>query len=144
MLTEKDKIQLRDRNISEIQVAEQLERLERAYLAQSLWDDSMAESVANARTRDPGRSVMLVVGGFHVSFGGGTLAKFKSRRPDDRTLTILYRGQHTTPLAFDADDRGVADIVIYGIQPPPEKKTEPQPGSQPASLPASSPSSQPA
>lgn len=121
--------------------AEQLERLERAYLAQSLWDDSMAESVANARTREPGRSVMLVVGGFHVSFGGGTLAKFKSRRPDDRTLTILYRGQHTTPLAFDGDDRGVADIVIYGIQPPPEKKPEPQPESQPASQPASSPSS---
>lgn len=109
--------------------AEQMERLERAYLAQSLWDDSMAENVAKARERDPGRQIMLIVGGFHVSFGGGTLAKFKSRRPDDRVFTILYRGSSTTPLAFDADDAGVADVVIYGIQPPPETKATSKPGS---------------
>lgn len=116
--------------------AEQLERLERAYLAQSLWDDSMAESVATARTRDPARSVMLVIGGFHVSFGGGTLAKYQARRPGDRVLTVLYRGKYTTPLIFDADDRGAADIVIYGIQAPPEKNSESQPATAPSSQPA--------
>ncbi|MBI5863651.1 MAG: ChaN family lipoprotein [Planctomycetes bacterium] len=121
---------------------EERKRIERAFLSQCMWDDAMSESVARHRDEQPDRRVMLIVGGFHVSWGGGTLAKFKTRRPGDRVFTVLYRGTHQTPLKFDPDDRDVADVVIYGIQSPPEPPAS-APASGPASQPESAPASQP-
>ena len=119
---------------------------ERFFLAQLLWDESMADALTNFRARFPAFRVMLIVGGFHVAHEGGTAVKFNTRRPQDRTITIVYVGTADTRLPFDPDDRDAGEIVIYGVAPPPEEperaampvtpRTNPGP---PASAPTSSP-----
>lgn len=86
------------------------------FKAQSLWDDAMAESIANHRKRFSDRRVMLVVGVFHVRDDGGTELKLHERRPRDRVVTIAYRGVNDLPRGFDPDDQGAAEIVIYGLK----------------------------
>ncbi len=95
---------------------------ERFFRAQLMWDDAMAESLAHYRARHPGDRIMLIVGSFHVAAEGGTAVKFGQRRPLDRVFTLVYRGTSEPGLEFDPEDRGVADVVIYGIKPPPEEK----------------------
>lgn len=101
---------------------EWLANLEPGYRAQLLWDDSMADSIAKYRAAHSRSAVMLVVGRFHVSHAGGTYAKFTQRRPGDRVFTIVYQGSTALPLAFDPDNKDIADVVIYGVTPAPEKK----------------------
>lgn len=96
------------------------------YRSQLLWDDAMAESLANFRTRFPSHRVMLVVGVFHVKHDGGTKVKFQQRRPRDRVCTLVYEGTEDGRLKFDPEDRGGGDIVLYGIVRPSEK-TPPMP-----------------
>lgn len=96
------------------------------FRAQLLWDDSMAETLAGFRDRYPRQRVMLIVGGFHVQRNGGTRSKFQSRRPDDRVFTIVYQSSEDPSLAFDKEDRGIGDVVIYGIAPPPPKTADPE------------------
>jgi uncharacterized iron-regulated protein len=93
-------------------------QLLRAYQAQSLWDDTMAESVAEHRRQCPERRVLLIVGAFHIARDGGTSIKLQCRRRDDSFLTIVYQGTSDARLAFDEADRGAGDIVIYGLKPP--------------------------
>ena len=93
------------------------------FKAQLLWDQAMSESLSHARDLDPRRSVMLIVGGFHVAEEGGTVQKFRKQRPRDRVITIVYRSRSDTEFAFDKDDRGTGDIVIYGLTPEQEKPT---------------------
>jgi uncharacterized iron-regulated protein len=111
----------------------------RGYRAQSLWDDTMAESVANERQYHPNRPVMLIVGRFHVAYDGGALVKLRRRRPTDRILTIVYRGQSEVPLKFDDSERNAGDIVIAGLTPP-EEEPAPKPATTaPTSQPSSAP-----
>lgn len=93
----------------------------RAYRSQSLWDDAMAESIAEYRGRNADRRVMLVVGVFHVASEGGTQVKLRRRRPDDRVVTIVYRGVSKLPALLDPKDRFAGDVVIYGMRPDEEK-----------------------
>ena len=132
------------------------------YKAQLLWDQAMADSIADFRDRFPRRRVMLVVGGFHVANNGGTAQKLRQRRPDDKLCTIVYGDHPDGQFRFDEEDRGAGDIVIYGLTPPKPKQrsmpapaekletppaetqpTETQPTSAPASMPASMPASTP-
>lgn len=120
------------------------EKLLRSYRAQSMWDDAMSEAVAIHRARHPDRRVMLVVGCFHVEKNGGTQVKFRQRRPNDRVLTIVYRGVPTPPLRFDEDDRNAGDVILYGISPPEDDPKASMPTtSQPTSAPTSQPTTAP-
>lgn len=94
------------------------EQVLRSYRAQSLWDDTMARSVATQRDRHPERRVMLIVGSFHIEREGGTQVKLRRLRPADRVLIIVYHGKTDTPLKFDEADRDSGDVVIYGLKPP--------------------------
>jgi hypothetical protein len=116
------------------------------FKAQLLWDDAMAESIANLRDRFPHHRVLLIVGSFHVAHEGGTVLKLRERRPHDSLLTIVYRGNPDGQFAFRDEDRGAGDVVIYGLKPPkPEKKAMPMPGKKPETQPAESePASMPA
>ena len=76
----------------------------------------MAEAIANHRLRFGDRRVMLIVGVFHVERDGGTKMKLRQRRPGDRIATIAYRSVEDIAADFDADDRGAADVVIYGLK----------------------------
>ncbi|MBX3396847.1 MAG: ChaN family lipoprotein [Phycisphaerae bacterium] len=93
--------------------------MQKAYWSQSLWDDSMAEAVADYRGRYADRRVMLVVGVFHVEHEGGLQVKLRERRPNDTLLTIVFRGVQKFA-DFDPEDMGAGDIVIYGMTPPPK------------------------
>lgn len=92
--------------------------VERFYQAMLLWDNAMAESIARYRDQYPRRRVMLIVGMFHVESDGGTAQAYDARRPDDRTLTIVYRPQSDPDLPFDPEDRHAGNIIIYGLQKP--------------------------
>jgi hypothetical protein len=106
------------------------------YKAQLLWDQAIADSIADFRDRFPDRRVMLVVGGFHVARAGGTVQKFRHRRPEDKLLTVIYHDHPDGQFAFAEEDRGAGDIIIYGLTPP-----EPEPPSMPAA--PGKPTSQP-
>jgi uncharacterized iron-regulated protein len=116
----------------------------RGFRSQLLWDDSMAESVSRFRTTFPNRRVMLVVGSFHVSNEGGTLIKFRQRRPRDRVLTIVYAAQSDGAFELTPEDREAADVVIRGISPPrPRPRSQPTTAPTSAATPASAPSTAP-
>ncbi len=100
------------------------ERIRRFYVAQLLWDDAMAERVAHRRRTHPIERVLLIVGGFHVDQEGGTVIKYRQRRPTDRTITLVYRSTPDPALPLRERDRASGDIVVYGIAPPPAKGSE--------------------
>jgi uncharacterized iron-regulated protein len=111
------------------------EALVRSFRPQLLWDDTMAESVANFRAAHSFRRVMLIVGRFHVEHQGGTLQKFRQRRPDDRVCTLVYTGRPDAAFAIDPEDVGAGDIVLSGISPPDTPTQPPQPTTAPAPAP---------
>ncbi|MFH1748768.1 MAG: ChaN family lipoprotein [Planctomycetota bacterium] len=96
------------------------------YRAQLLWDQAMAESLAEFSERFTNHRLMLIVGVFHVAHDGGTATKYRQRHPRDHTITIVYRSTNDDTLSFDDADRDAGDIVIYGIEPPPEEE-KPEP-----------------
>lgn len=88
------------------------------YKAQLLWDQAMAEALARSRDVNPGRGVLLIVGGFHVAHEGGTLQKFRMMQPNDRLVTIIFRSHDNVEFTFRSEDHNAGDIVIYGFTPP--------------------------
>jgi uncharacterized iron-regulated protein len=88
------------------------------FRSQTLWDDAMAEAVADHRARNPDTRVLLVVGGFHVAARLGTVTKLRLRRPSDR-VTVLYASRaEGAGTAFDPADRGQGDAVLRVPSPP--------------------------
>lgn len=53
--------------------------LERYFLAQSLWDDTMAWKALKALRRDPAQVLVIIVGEFHVQYGGGLPDRLRAR-----------------------------------------------------------------
>ncbi|MBK9127228.1 MAG: ChaN family lipoprotein [Phycisphaerales bacterium] len=103
---------------------DETERIRRFYVAQLLWDDAMAEHVAHRRRTHPFERVLLIVGGFHVDQEGGTVIKYRQRRPADRTITLVYRSTPDPALPLRERDRTSGDIIVYGIAPSPAKGAE--------------------
>jgi uncharacterized iron-regulated protein len=95
------------------------------FRAQALWDDAMAESVADARAREGDPRVLLIAGVFHVASGGGTTTKIVARRPDDRVLTIVMAPSSGDALALPADDRDAGDAIVVVAAPPAAKEDAP-------------------
>ena len=80
--------------------------------AQSLWDASMAYSVADYLTRHPGALVLHMVGGFHVEKGVGTPDHLRRYRPGVRILNVAVRPSEDLH-SFDAKKyAGLGDFVI--------------------------------
>lgn len=84
--------------------------LDAVFRSQSLWDWTMAESVATAigRGRAP---VFLVIGRFHTDFYGGTPIALRLLRPGVRITTVSFVDAPSNVLRDE--DRGRADFVIY-------------------------------
>ncbi|WP_445396987.1 ChaN family lipoprotein [Zobellella sp. An-6] len=59
------------------------------FAAQTSWDDTMAESIANYLQAHPGYRVMLTVGRFHIGDGQGTAQRLLQRMPGLK-LALLY------------------------------------------------------
>lgn len=80
--------------------------------SQSLWDATMAYSVAQALLARPGSLVMHVVGAFHVEHGTGIPEHLARYRPGVRQVIVTVRPAADVN-AFDPEEHGgLADFVI--------------------------------
>ncbi|MBL8963440.1 MAG: ChaN family lipoprotein [Phycisphaeraceae bacterium] len=84
--------------------------LDAVFRSQSLWDWTMADSVAGALS-DKGSPVVLVVGRFHSDHEGGTLLALRRIVPGVRALTVSF--VDAAPFAADPGDLGRADFMLY-------------------------------
>jgi len=107
------------------------ERGAKIFKAQSLWDDAMAETVADRRAAHPDERVLLIVGGFHVQGRLGTVKKLALRRPSDRIGLILMAYGEGPGLTLPADVRGQADLVLLVQKPPEPARTSSKAASPP-------------
>lgn len=89
---------------------ERQSRLDAGFRAQSLWDWTMAESVARGIDRS-GSPVVHVVGRFHSDFAGGLVQALLKLRPGTRVVTVSVVDAWSESL--QSDDRGRADFVAY-------------------------------
>lgn len=85
--------------------------------AQSLWDWTMADSIARAAA--DARPVVHVVGRFHADFRGGLIQALERLRPGLSIVTISFAADDADTLRPDDQDR--ADFVIYAGPAPKEK-----------------------
>ena len=87
--------------------------------AQRLWDSTMADSIVRARAALPrGAKVVHLVGQFHSEYDGGLVSEIQARDPLARILTVTV--QKGEARALREEDRGKADVVVYGVAPLPE------------------------
>lgn len=94
------------------------EELDTMLRSQRLWDATMAASIVGAcKTLPRNAKVVHVVGQFHSEFDGGLVSEIQARDGSARILTISVQKGETTGLR--AEDKGKADVVAYGMAPPP-------------------------
>lgn len=111
------------------------ERVTAAFRAQSVWDATMAQSVADALD-DGADRVILLVGQFHSDFNGGTVQQIARRAPFARILVVSL--QPVDSLVLRERDRERADVVVYtGARERDETDSTPAPATTPE--PTSSP-----
>jgi uncharacterized iron-regulated protein len=79
--------------------------------AQSLWDATMAHSIASYLDEEPGALVMHAVGGFHVEYGTGIPEQLPAYSADAKPLIIAIRSAEGIS-SFDEKDLGRGDFVI--------------------------------
>jgi len=90
--------------------AERRQTIEGMFRSQSLWDWTMADSVASEMARG-GRPVVLVVGRFHIDHDGGLVQALRAMRPGTRIVTISSVNAWSEELR--EEDRAIADFVVY-------------------------------
>ncbi len=93
------------------------ERGARIFKSQSLWDDAMAEAIVDHRSEAPACRVLLIVGGFHVTKGLGTITKYRMRRGKDEVRILTMTTSKDPQLAFTNADLGAGDLVLK-VRPP--------------------------
>lgn len=90
--------------------ATQRDNINNMLRSQSVWDWTMAESVARAIVGGA-RPVVLIVGRFHVDHDGGLVQALRALRPGTRIVTITNIDAWSDTLR-DAD-KNAADFVVY-------------------------------
>lgn len=61
---------------------------ENCFAAQSAWDDTMAWQAINFIEQNPDQVLVVIVGEFHVQYGGGTPYRIMSRKADAKIVTL--------------------------------------------------------
>jgi uncharacterized iron-regulated protein len=87
-------------------------KIEAMLRSQSVWDATMADSVARGIDAG-GKPVVLVVGGFHVGFDGGLVQALRREKPGARVVTVAMVGEWAPASGVGDGDRGRADYVVY-------------------------------
>jgi uncharacterized iron-regulated protein len=88
--------------------------MERFYVAQCAKDETMAESIVDARRRAPANSVVLhVTGSFHSDYAQGVVARVRRRAPAWDLVTITAVPVRDPVAAPIAPQAGRADFVIF-------------------------------
>ncbi len=98
--------------------AERKKRLEDGFRSQSLWDWTMADSIARGLAAGDA-PVFQVVGRFHEDFEGGLILALKKLRPGVKVVTVSFVDAWSETLR--AEDKGRADFVVY-VGPDPADK----------------------
>jgi uncharacterized iron-regulated protein len=88
------------------------ESAERSLEAQSLWDASMAYSIAEFLTTHPGSRVLQVNGSFHTSQRLGIVEHLLGYRPQTRALVVTVVGDGAFPTFDRATMNGEGDFVV--------------------------------
>ncbi len=86
------------------------ENIENTFRSQSMWDWTMADSVAREITNGSS-PVVLVVGRFHTDHNGGLVQALQHMKPDAKIVTISSIDAWSDRLRVE--DRGAADFVVY-------------------------------
>jgi uncharacterized iron-regulated protein len=87
---------------------------ERFYLSQCVKDETMAESIVEARRRASPRAIVLhVTGAFHSDYAQGVVARVRRREPAWRLAVITAIPVRDVALAPVAPQRGRGDFVIF-------------------------------
>ena len=81
-----------------------------SFRAQSLWDGTMAATVARALSRGH-QPVFLVVGQYHCDHDGGTLQVLRHLRPDAEIVVASVAPTWSDELL--EEDLGRADVILY-------------------------------
>lgn len=102
------------------------------FRSQSLWDDAMAEAVADFRDAHPEHRVFLIVGGFHVTQGLGTISKYRMRRGKDEVRIALMSPARGNEATFTASDAGTADAILKVVMSKAPAPTAPSPHKPPS------------
>ncbi len=93
-----------------------------ALQSQSLWDASMAYSIAEALMRTPSTLVVHFAGSFHVETGTGIPEHLERYRPGTRRVIVAI-SPHADINDFDADEfAGLGDFVILTDESLPRTK----------------------
>jgi uncharacterized iron-regulated protein len=88
------------------------EKIEAMFRSQSMWDATMAHSVARAMDAG-GRPVVLIVGRFHTDHAGGLVQALRRDTPNARLVTVSFIGDWPPADGVAKDDLGRADYLVY-------------------------------
>lgn len=91
-------------------LAAQKAELDAKFKSQSLWDWTMAESVARS-IQAGGSPTMLVVGWFHVGHMGGTVQALRRLSPGAQVVTVCFVDRWSKTL--NDEEKGRADFVVF-------------------------------
>lgn len=85
---------------------------ERLSSTQSLWDNTMGESVARALDQYPGHAVLHINGRFHSAYWDGVVHQLRHRKPQAniRTVSIVPA---PAPSVARLEGKPVADYVVF-------------------------------
>jgi len=97
-------------NMSPDELAEKEKAMAASFRSQSLWDSTMAASIAMTRARTHGKVVHLV-GQFHSDFHGGLIQQLGFLDPEMKILVISMQPKSSD--AWDEGDQDRADVVVY-------------------------------
>ncbi|MNL08745.1 hypothetical protein D3C87_1294800 [compost metagenome] len=85
---------------------------ERYFAAQSIWDDTMAWRAAEFMKAHPEQILVIVVGEFHVQYGGGLPDRLAVRLPDAPIIT--FSQFNSEGMTDEEVDKEVAPSTEYG------------------------------
>lgn len=86
---------------------------DRLYSGQSVWDNTMAESIARALDEHPDHCVIHVNGGFHSAYFDGTVAQLEKRKPGLAITTIAIDAVTDLALASPPNNENIASYVVH-------------------------------
>jgi uncharacterized iron-regulated protein len=84
------------------------QNFDRFFQAQVLWDETMAERIAETAKRSPHALIVVLVGQGHLLYGDGIPDRVRRRRPQIQQVTLLLNPDAATS---PSEKRAIADYI---------------------------------
>lgn len=78
------------------------QKIERYFIAQSIWDDTMAYQILKQKNNYPQQTLVVIVGAFHVQYNGGLGDRLLQRGGDKQKLKTLVLAPMDQSVEFQA------------------------------------------